>query len=73
MEWILGLGALYIFLQIVLPLLVIAAIAYLAYRWANREREVTFASSEPEPRDSTEEYHFHLEDVHHPDDHPPRT
>ena len=73
MEWILGLGAIYLFLQIVLPLLAVAAIAYLAYRWANREQEGTFVSSEPERRDTTEEYHFELEDVHHPDDQPPRT
>lgn len=71
MEWILGLGALYLFFTIVLPILVLAGIAYLAYRWANRERHHTFASSEPEGRDQ-EEFHFELEDVHHPDDQPPR-
>jgi hypothetical protein len=72
MEWVLGLGALYIFLQIVLPLVALAAIAYLAYRWANKDRQATFASSEPDRRDLTEEHHFQLEDVHHPDDQPPR-
>jgi hypothetical protein len=72
MEWVLGLGALYIFLQIVLPLAVLAAIAYLAYRWANKDRQATFASTEPDRRDLTEEHHFELEDVHHPDDQPPR-
>lgn len=79
MEWLLGAGALYLFLQIVLPLAAIAAIAYLAYRWASREREVTFSASEPDRHelkrrdDQTEEWRFELEDVHDENDQPPRT
>jgi hypothetical protein len=69
---VLTVGALYLFLKIALPLLAIAAIAYFAYRMASRERHPTFTSSEPTPRDTTEEYRMELEDIHKPDDHPPR-
>ena len=72
MEAILGVGALYLFLKIVLPLVGLALVAYFAFKLANRDRHPTFTSSEPEPRDTTEEYRFDLEDIHDPDEHPPR-
>lgn len=74
MGTILGIGAAYLFLKIALPLIALGIIAYLAYRFANREtRHATFASSEPTARDYTEEHRFDLEDVHDINDQPPRT
>ena len=49
MEWLAGLAGLWIFFQWVLPLAVLLAIAYFAYRWAQR-RNTEFVSSEPERR-----------------------
>ena len=70
MEW--NQGALALFFQIVVPLLIVVAIAYAAYRWSTRDQPPSFTGTEPERRETTEEYHFELEDVHDPDDHPPR-
>ena len=49
MEWLAGLAGLWILFQWVLPIAVLLAIAYFAYRWA-QHRNTEFASSEPEPR-----------------------
>lgn len=49
MDWLIGLAGLWVFFQWVLPIAVLLAIAFFAYRWAQR-RNAEFASSEPAER-----------------------
>lgn len=47
------------------------AIAAQVGRWNRQHRFETFASTEPDrDRELTEEFHFELEDIHGPNDHP---
>lgn len=54
MAWLAGLAGLWIFFQWVLPIVVLLAIAFFAYRWA-QDRNAEFASSEPEPPEASRE------------------
>ena len=49
MDWLIGLAGIWVFFQWVLPIAVLLAIAFFAYRWAQR-RNTEFASGEPEER-----------------------
>jgi hypothetical protein len=58
-----GLGGLYLFFKIVVPILLLAAVVYFAYQWANgdKHRHGEFSSAEPDT------FRSDLDDDHHTD------
>lgn len=50
MEWLIGLAGAWVIFQWVLPIVVLLAIAFFAYRWA-RHRNAEFTSGEPDRDD----------------------
>lgn len=49
MTFLLSLGGLYLFFKIVVPILILALVVYMAYRWANGPQQ-EFSGTEPEDR-----------------------
>lgn len=45
---VVGLAGLYLFFKIVVPLLLLAAVVYFAYQWANGPHQHEFSSAEPD-------------------------
>ena len=65
---LLGLGGLYLFFKIVVPILLLAAVVYFAYQWANgpRQNHGEFSSAEPDTfrSDLDDDYHNDVRGPH---------